>query len=144
LTFHAAKGREWWGVFVTGVEEGLVPHSSAMSPAQQAEEARLAYVAVTRAAHHLVLTAAEERNGRTAAPSRWIDAIVESAVADRPAPPPAPRRRVVDPLAPYTAWRAAVARASGQPERAVCSDRVLRSLLEDPPADASALATRLG
>ena len=144
LTFHAAKGREWWGVFVTGVEEGLVPHASAVSPAQQAEEARLAYVAVTRAAHHLVLTAAEERNGRAAAPSRWIDAVVESAVADRPAPPPEPRRRVVDPLAPYTAWRAAVARASGQPERAVCSDRVLRSLLDDPPADASALATRLG
>ena len=34
LTFHAAKGREWWGVVVAGAEDGLVPHSSASTPDQ--------------------------------------------------------------------------------------------------------------
>ncbi len=29
LTFHAAKGREWHTVVVTGVESSLVPHKSA-------------------------------------------------------------------------------------------------------------------
>ena len=44
------KGREWpLVVIVAGAEDGLIPHSSAMSPAQRAEEARLFYVAITRA-----------------------------------------------------------------------------------------------
>ena len=46
VTFHAAKGREWDAVVVTGVEEGLVPHASATNAAQRAEEARLLYVAI--------------------------------------------------------------------------------------------------
>ncbi len=41
ITFHAAKGREWHGVVITGAEEGLVPHGSATSATQLAEEARL-------------------------------------------------------------------------------------------------------
>ena len=32
LTFHGAKGREWPVVIVAGAEDGLIPHSSAMSP----------------------------------------------------------------------------------------------------------------
>jgi hypothetical protein len=47
-------------------------------------------------------------------------------------------------LAPFKEWRAAIARVSGQPERAVCSDRVLRSLLDEPPTDAKELGHRLG
>ncbi|HAP75420.1 MAG TPA: hypothetical protein DCR14_04995, partial [Acidimicrobiaceae bacterium] len=91
LTFHAAKGREWWGVFVAGVEEGLVPHASAASPAQMAEEARLLYVAITRASHQLVLSAAAQRNGRASEPSRWLQAVAATAAADAPAPPPTAR-----------------------------------------------------
>jgi len=37
-----------------------------------------------------------------------------------------------------------VARAAGVADTAVCSTTVLRSLLERPPTDATALATRLG
>ncbi len=48
LTFHAAKGREWHTVAVTGVESSLVPHKSASTAAAKAEEARLLYVAFTR------------------------------------------------------------------------------------------------
>jgi DNA helicase-2/ATP-dependent DNA helicase PcrA len=62
LTFHGAKGREWPVVIVAGVEEGLIPHSSALSPAQRAEEARLLYVAITRAIDRLVLTRSESRD----------------------------------------------------------------------------------
>ena len=72
LTFHAAKGREWWGVVVAGVEEGLVPHSSAASAEQLDEEARLFYVALTRAAQHLHVTCAARRGTRPASPSRWL------------------------------------------------------------------------
>ena len=56
LTFHAAKGREWHTVFVTGVETGLVPIRSATTRAERAEEARLLYVALTRATDDLVVT----------------------------------------------------------------------------------------
>jgi ribonuclease D len=47
-------------------------------------------------------------------------------------------------LLPYREWRAAIARLSGQPEHAVCNDRVLRSLADAPPADIAELARRLG
>lgn len=147
LTFHAAKGREWWGVFVIGAEDQLIPHSSASSADQLAEEARLFYVALTRAEQHLVITHAEVRAERPVAPSRWLPAILDTVDDDAPVPPPASRTwrpPAADPLAPYREWRAAVARVSGQPERSVCPDRVLRSLLESPPTDASDLAQRLG
>lgn len=147
LTFHAAKGREWWGVFVVGAEDQLVPHSSASSAAQLAEEARLFYVALTRAEHHLVISHAASRGQRTVAPSRWLAAVLDTVGDDAPVPPPVDRtwrHAPADPLAPYREWRAAVARVSGQPERSVCTDRVLRTLRESPPADARDLAQRLG
>jgi hypothetical protein len=37
-----------------------------------------------------------------------------------------------------------VARSAGLSEQAICSDRVLRTLLLDRPADTRALAQRLG
>ncbi len=147
LTFHAAKGREWWGVIVTGAEDGLVPHGSAASPSQLGEEARLFYVALTRAAEHLVVTHAATRGGKPAQPSRWLSAVLATAAADAPSPPPptiSSKTIRPDPLAPYRDWRAAVAKVSGQPERAVCSDRVLRSLMESPTASTAELAARLG
>ena len=54
LTFHAAKGREWHTVIVTGVESSLVPHKSATHRRRKAEEGRLLYVAVTRATDRVV------------------------------------------------------------------------------------------
>jgi DNA helicase-2/ATP-dependent DNA helicase PcrA len=144
LTFHAAKGREWWGVVVAGTEDGLVPHSGASSAPQLAEEARLFYVALTRASHHLFVTHAQQRNGRPAQPSRWLHAVLDSSVGDAPVPPPPHRHAPTDPMVPYREWRDAVARVSSIPPAAVCNDRVLRSLLADPPGSAKALAERLG
>lgn len=62
ITMHAAKGLEFPIVFITGMEEGLFPHiKSTRSPAQLAEERRLAYVAITRAMQRLYLTHARSR-----------------------------------------------------------------------------------
>ncbi|HUQ39711.1 MAG TPA: ATP-dependent DNA helicase UvrD2 [Acidimicrobiales bacterium] len=61
-TFHRAKGLEWPLVVLAGIEEGLVPISHATDDDDAlAEEQRLLYVAVTRAAEELHLTWAEQR-----------------------------------------------------------------------------------
>jgi DNA helicase-2/ATP-dependent DNA helicase PcrA len=144
LTFHAAKGREWSAVVVAGVDDAMVPHSSASTPAQLHEEARLFYVAITRAEHHLHLTHPLSRAGRPTTPSRWLAAVqatIDQSPAVAPPPRPAPP---ADPLLQLRAWRSAVARSAGLSEQAICSDRVLRTLLLDRPADTRALAQRLG
>ena len=144
ITFHAAKGREWHGVVIAGAEEGLVPHGSALSALQLAEEARLFYVAITRAAHDLLITHCATRQRKSATRSRWLQAVVDTGIIDEPVAPPRRERLAADPLEPFRAWRAAIARVGGQSELAVCNDRVLRGLAESPPADTSELAARLG
>ncbi|MBK5939158.1 DNA helicase II [Halochromatium roseum] len=77
MTLHSAKGLEFPLVFITGVEEGLFPHSmSATDPDRLEEERRLCYVGMTRAKRLLYLTHAESRrlHGREdyAAPSRFL------------------------------------------------------------------------
>lgn len=145
LTFHGSKGREWPFVIVAGAEDGLIPHSSALSAAQQEEEARLLYVAITRAVDHLIITRAESRRGSPTRPSPWLQAVEATIADDRPVPPPfAQTSRSVDPLAELKAWRTQVARGAGIAERSICSDIVLRSLLDRPPASTDELAERLG
>lgn len=150
LTFHAAKGREWRGVVVAGVEMGLVPHASATGPEQRLEEARLLYVALTRAADELVITSAADRSGNATGPSPWLALVMATADVDRVAAPPAEfnaRGRLAahsDPLDQLRTWRAGIARAAGVADTAVCPDSVLRSLLENPPTDVESLGTRLG
>ncbi len=62
MTIHTAKGLEEKRVFVTGLEEGLFPHSrTAQNPKELEEERRLMYVAMTRARENLFITRAKER-----------------------------------------------------------------------------------
>ena len=64
LTLHAAKGLEYNQVFLTGLDEGLLPHSrSRDDPEEMAEERRLLYVGMTRARNQLYLLRAERRTG---------------------------------------------------------------------------------
>ena len=62
LSMHAAKGLEFPVVFVTGLEEGLLPYlPPERAPADPAEERRLLYVALTRAGERLYLSRATRR-----------------------------------------------------------------------------------
>jgi DNA helicase II / ATP-dependent DNA helicase PcrA len=62
LTIHAAKGLEFPVVFITGLEDGLLPfHWGKTEEAALAEERRLFYVGITRAKDRLVLTRALRR-----------------------------------------------------------------------------------
>lgn len=62
MTLHSAKGLEFPVVFMVGMEEGVFPHSRALSdPGEVEEERRLAYVGMTRAQERLYLTYADER-----------------------------------------------------------------------------------
>ena len=62
MTLHSAKGLEFSSVFLTGLEEGVFPHSRTLTePVELEEERRLAYVGITRAIDRLFLTYAARR-----------------------------------------------------------------------------------
>ncbi|ROQ37464.1 DNA helicase-2/ATP-dependent DNA helicase PcrA [Frondihabitans sp. PhB188] len=80
MTLHTAKGLEYEAVFLTGVEEDLLPHRmSASEPGGPAEERRLFYVGITRARKNLYLSLAMTRaqfgEVNVAMPSRYLQEI---------------------------------------------------------------------
>lgn len=80
MTVHSAKGLEFPVVFVTGLEEGIFPHSQSLSdPNELEEERRLLYVGMTRAMERLYLTYAKSKYlyGRLelCSPSRFINEL---------------------------------------------------------------------
>ena len=80
LTIHQAIGREWPTVFISGLTEGLFPHSRAlMDQEQMEEERRLFYVGITRAKSCLNLSYALRRGwgDGDSAPSRFLTEIPE-------------------------------------------------------------------
>ena len=56
-TLHSAKGLEWPHIYLIGVSAGILPMGNDL-----AEERRLFYVGVTRAAKHLVITYSGEKS----------------------------------------------------------------------------------
>lgn len=86
MTLHTAKGLEYPVVFVTGMEEGVFPHSRAFeNPAELEEERRLAYVGITRARESLYLTRAMARmmwgNFMPGNVSRFLEEIPEELLS---------------------------------------------------------------
>jgi DNA helicase-2/ATP-dependent DNA helicase PcrA len=84
MTLHSAKGLEFPVAFLTGMEQGLLPHSRALwgegaNGDELEEERRLCYVGLTRAREKVYLTYAAQRtlHGRTEStqPSQFIEEI---------------------------------------------------------------------
>ncbi len=85
MTLHTAKGLEFPTVFLTGMEEGVFPHSRTLGEKKELEEERrLAYVGLTRARERLYLSRAEYRSAWGAPnynpPSRFLDEIPENLI----------------------------------------------------------------
>ena len=89
MTLHSAKGLEFPTVIISGLEEGLFPHSrSVEDDAELEEERRLCYVGLTRAQKQVVLTSAARRrvfgDYQSTEPSRFIDEIPGELVDEMP------------------------------------------------------------
>ncbi|MGB3413511.1 MAG: UvrD-helicase domain-containing protein [Microbacteriaceae bacterium] len=88
MTLHTAKGLEYDVVFITGIEEGLLPHQmSFVDPGGIAEERRLFYVGITRARKQLhlslALTRAQYGGLEGAIPSRFINEVPPELISWR-------------------------------------------------------------
>lgn len=91
MTLHTAKGLEYQAVFITGVEEGLIPHQMSFDEVGGlAEERRLFYVGITRAREQLFLSLASSRatfgDIRPAMPSRFLQEIPAELIDWRQSP----------------------------------------------------------
>jgi DNA helicase II / ATP-dependent DNA helicase PcrA len=82
MSLHAAKGLEFPLIFLSGLEEGLFPHSRTMlQPDDVEEERRLCYVGMTRAMDQLILTRAVYRRRygtdlpEASVPSRFLEEV---------------------------------------------------------------------
>ncbi len=88
ITLHSTKGLEFDHVFLTGLEDGICPHSRSISEEKGIEEERrLVYVGMTRARKSLTLTRAlyrrifgNEQQMRASLPSRFLGEIPSELV----------------------------------------------------------------
>lgn len=86
MTVHGAKGLEFDLVLLTGMEEDMFPYRSQepRNAEEMDEERRLAYVAVTRARKHLVVTHVRQRQifgtTRLGVPSRFIGDLPKDVI----------------------------------------------------------------
>jgi len=93
MSLHAAKGLEFPLVFLSGLEEGLFPHSRTMlQPDDVEEERRLCYVGMTRAMDQLILTRAVYRRRygtdlpEASVPSRFLEEVPAALIEELGAP----------------------------------------------------------
>ena len=88
ITLHSTKGLEFDHVFLSGLEDGICPHSRSISEEKGIEEERrLVYVGMTRARKSLTLTRAvyrrifgNEQQMRASLPSRFLGEIPSELV----------------------------------------------------------------
>jgi DNA helicase-2/ATP-dependent DNA helicase PcrA len=97
MTIHSAKGLEFPVVMITGLEEGLFPHSRSLDDqTEMEEERRLCYVGITRAERRLVLTSAARRrvfgDYQSREPSRFIGEIPPALLEEVPSTFSAPQQ----------------------------------------------------
>ncbi len=87
MTLHSAKGLEFNVVFLSGLEDGLLPHANSRDDFESLEEERrLAYVGMTRARRRLALTCARTRflfgQRQPTRPSRFLDDFPDGSFQD--------------------------------------------------------------
>lgn len=104
MTLHTAKGLEYPAVFLTGLEEGLLPHAMSMTePGGPAEERRLFYVGITRARQRLFMSLAMSRtqfgDTKVAMPSRYLQEIPAELIDWKQSPGMANSRGGTEPRA---------------------------------------------
>ncbi|MDI6890253.1 MAG: UvrD-helicase domain-containing protein [Thermodesulfovibrionales bacterium] len=115
MTLHSAKGLEFPVVFITGLEEGVLPYYKALEGKDEiAEERRLFYVGMTRAKDVLWLTGASKRRLYTKLqdqePSRFLRDIPRNCcqwienITDYQKIKPAPVKRKVEPKRPFALY----------------------------------------
>ncbi len=160
VSFHRAKGLEWRVVFVTGVEQGLVPISYARTPHAKAEEQRLLHVALSRAIDELHVSWVGERvvagRARARKPSPWLDQLA-GAPAERAPAAVDPRNRLASTRATLRAqrpdapaidralfdklkeWRINTARAAEVPAFVVFNDATLEAITAATPTTRTGL-----
>ena len=83
MTMHAAKGLEFDVVFLPGWEEGLFPHQKSIEEKGQnglEEERRLAYVGMTRAKKHAIVSFSMNRFYQ----GDWIDSMASRFIDELP------------------------------------------------------------
>jgi len=85
MTLHSAKGLEFPIVFITGLEEGFLPHERSMLDEEKVdEERRLFYVGITRSQKRLFLSFCDERKqfGRYTCkpPSRFLKELPQEII----------------------------------------------------------------
>ena len=95
MTIHASKGLEFEVVYGIGWIEGIMPHKASLdtepkedvnlTPEEMLEEERrLAYVAITRAKRHLLLSSCKTNRNRATEPSRFLlEAMGKSRVEEQ-------------------------------------------------------------
>jgi len=163
-TFHGAKGLEWPHVVIVGMEDGMVPIR-----ADDPEERRLLYVAMTRALRTLDLTwcrtrpTAEGRAIRRLSPL-LADVVAVSATAPAPASEPEHAHAALararstlgvvdevgsgdgagDALGRLLTWRHGVARAAEVTDEAVATEADLERVARHVPGDLAALERLTG
>jgi len=85
MTIHASKGLEFPVVFISGLEEGVFPHSRAQfEEVELEEERRLFYVGMTRAMERLYITYARSKymygQLQLSQPSRFLKELPENEI----------------------------------------------------------------
>lgn len=157
-TIHAAKGLEWPVVHVVGCEEGSIPHASARRREARAEEARLLYVAITRAAVEIHLHWAASRTIRGVRRARerspFLRGFEEATTEIDAGAEPTGREQlatlrtvigeppVAEPLlTALQAWRAGLARAARTAPEVVLADDSLLAIVDRRPSTPDEVAT---
>src|SRR3546814_7418628 len=71
-TIHAAKGLEFFNVYLPAWEQGVLPSNQALADGDLEEERRLGYVAITRARRKLAISRAAQRFNKDTLPSVFL------------------------------------------------------------------------